>query len=118
MLRLVTIGLSFGLAGACGSSDSSLDSKKISEVTAAESGEVCDAIMVPQGGYGRSVVCADGHTERTAPTRELCITTMPDMGEACPDLTVGESVACSKAIGQDLCAFTTAPECAAARSCN
>jgi len=42
---------------------------------------------------------------------------VPLLGQYCPTLTVGDLEDCANATGSDLCAFSTAAGCAAARTC-
>jgi hypothetical protein len=102
----------------CSDGSSSIDpKKKLAELTAAEQKSVCDEIASLQGGYGRSVTCSDGHQETTNSNQAECLSGFGVLAQACPDLTVGDAVDCSKAQGEDLCKFPTLAECAPVRDC-
>ncbi len=102
----------------CGSNESQLDSSKhLGDLTPAEQDQLCDTTNNLQGGYGRSVTCSDGSTQTTDKDRATCVTGVPAAASLCPNLTVGDGVGCSTAIGTDLCRFTTEAKCKALRDC-
>lgn len=91
--------------------------KTLGTLTPAEQAQVCDEFNGRQGGYGRTVVCSDGHTEHTDPDRTSCVAASPAPGQACSDLTVGSLLDCAQGVGTDLCTFGIVPACQPVRAC-
>lgn len=89
----------------------------IANLTPAQAGRLCDWGDNKEGGYGRTVTCPDGSTVSNDPDQASCVTTLPLVGVGCPATTVGDIEDCLNAIGTDLCALESAPECDRFRSC-
>jgi hypothetical protein len=112
---LVACGGSDGNGG--GSSSGLPRATTIASLNQTQAGTLCDWTNSKQGGYGRSVTCTDGSEETTDADKAYCVAAVPLVGQYCPTLTVGDLEDCANATGSDLCAFSTAPGCAAARTC-
>src|SRR5262245_44737040 len=91
-------------------------SKTVGSLDPNEAATLCDWASARQGGYGRSVSCP-GSQQRTDSSKESCVSGLPLLASYCPSLTVGETEDCANAIGTDLCALETAPECATIWAC-
>jgi hypothetical protein len=93
--------------------------KLVAHLTPAEVARLCDWLSAKQGGYGRRVTCADGHTAETDESLVTCVRDYLDLRlvlETC-QLTVGQMEDCSRAVGLDLCTLETANECGPLRAC-
>jgi len=109
-------------ATSCGPGDGSNGSgipksTKLGMLTTAQAGTECDYVNDKQGGYGRSVTCADGSTQTTDPDKASCMKDVPGAGASCPTLTVGDLEDCANAVGTNLCSLPTASACAAFNAC-
>jgi len=78
---------------------------------------LCDWTNAKQGGYGRSVTCADGATRTTDPSQSECVAGVSGFQTNCPTLTVANVEDCTNAIGSNLCEITTASACAPVATC-
>jgi hypothetical protein len=123
-MKRISLTIALGLvsafaAVACGSGGSnSLDpNKHIADLTADEQKQLCDETAKAQGGYGRKMTCPDGHTERTDLDQTRCVRGVQLVAQHCPSLTVGDGLSCAQRQGNDLCLFTTIPECKAQLDC-
>lgn len=117
LLGLLAISLTLAACGS-GGDEAPLDrSKHLDDLTTAETGQFCDAINTPQGGYGRRVSCPYGSTQNTDVSRADCVAAVPQAARLCPALTVGDGVRCSETFGTDLCRMSTDLQCTILRDC-
>lgn len=118
MARLLIASLLFGsLLIACSDDSSGVEgSKKLAELSASESGDLCDYTADVQGGYGASKLCGDGLTI-TVKSREACIANIEATVASCT-ATVENAEACAEAVGDDLCKLLSEPKCAFALQCS
>src|SRR5262245_59806531 len=65
-----------------------------SSLTQAQAGRLCDWVNQYQGGYGRSVTCADGSQQTTDVDKASCVQVIPQVGIECPTLTVADVENC------------------------
>lgn len=126
LVSMAVLALTAPLAVSCGSSDGGAGSSSssgipastlISALTTAQAGTLCDWENGKTGGYGRVVSCPDGSTQGSDPDKATCVSDVPDVGAACPTLTVGDIESCANAIGPNLCRLPTDPGCAAFDAC-
>jgi hypothetical protein len=120
LLFFLCLGLA--ISASCGPGDSSNGtgtpkSTKLGMLTTAQAGTECDYVNNKQGGYGRSVTCADGSMQTTDPDKASCVADVPVAGAGCPTLTVGDLEDCANAVGTNLCSLPTASACAAFNAC-
>ncbi|MES1186260.1 MAG: hypothetical protein ABUL60_20780 [Myxococcales bacterium] len=98
----------------------------VAQLRAADYEALCDAVNVPQGGYGKQQVCADGASQHTDADQPSCVRALTTLASVCGGaaaqsagcactLTVGQSVDCALAQGTDLCRDVT--ECEPVRRC-
>lgn len=92
-------------------------SATLASLTQMQAATLCDWTNARQGGYGRSVTCLDGTEQTTDADRVSCVGVIPQVGIACPTLTVADVETCVKAIGPMLCEITTNPACGNLAAC-
>jgi hypothetical protein len=113
-----TLGGGDGGHGSDGGTSSGLPrGATLGNLTAAQAGQICDWGDNKEGGYGQTVTCPDGSTVSNDVDRATCASMLTAVGSSCPALTVGDIEDCLNAIGTDLCALETNPECDRFRSC-
>jgi hypothetical protein len=107
--------------------DDSLDrDQAVAQLSAAHYEAFCDAVNVPQGGYGKQQTCGDGTSQKTDVDQSSCVGALTALASICGGsaaqsagcactLTVGQSVDCALAQGTDLC--RDASECEPVRRC-
>jgi hypothetical protein len=103
-------------AHAVGSSSGLPRETTIANLTTEQIGRLCDWGDNKEGGYGRTVTCPDGSSVSNDPDMATCVSTLPFFGSSCPRATVADAEDCLNAVGTDLCALETAPECERLRS--
>jgi len=106
-----------GANGGTGTSSGLSRAATVKSLTPAQAGTLCDWQSGKQGGYGRSVDCADGSTQTTDPDKTMCVSAVSAVGSLCPTLTVGDVEDCANASQTDLCSFETQAGCANVRAC-
>lgn len=106
-----------GTNGGTGASSGLLRTATVKSLTSAQAATLCDWQNGKQGGYGRSVTCADGSTQTTDPDKATCVSAASLVGSLCPTLTVGDIEDCANASQTDLCSFDTQAGCANVRAC-
>jgi hypothetical protein len=107
--------------------DGSLDrAQAVAQLRAAHYEAFCDAVNVPQGGYGKQQTCGDGTSQKTDADQASCVGALTSLASICGGsaaqsagcactLTVGQSVDCALAQGTDLCRDVS--ECEPVRRC-
>jgi len=106
-----------GAKGGAGASSGLSRTATVKSLTSAQATTLCDWQTAKQGGYGRSVTCADGSMQSTDPDQATCVSAVSLVGSLCPTLTVGDVEDCADASQTDLCSFDTQAGCAKVRAC-
>jgi hypothetical protein len=114
---LVGVVLLVACGGGNGSSTGLPRSATFSSLTQAQAGRLCDWVNQNQGGYGRTVACPDGSQQTTDADKAGCVDFVPQLGLACPTLTVADVENCVNVIGPRLCEVTTSAACANLAAC-
>jgi hypothetical protein len=101
MMRILPMGLlmvvfsaACGDSGGDGSGDPGTtltDSKKLSDLSDAEQGALCDWVANVYGGYGKSVTCSNGTNSSSEASRQVCLS----RNIASCSATVGDVKACT-----------------------
>jgi hypothetical protein len=86
-------------------------------LTPSQAGTFCDWTNEKQGGYGRSVTCADGSQQHSDVDKATCVSVIPQFATICPTLTVGDAEDCLNAIGRDQCKVSTDLACTNVHNC-
>jgi len=103
--------------GGAGTSSGLSRTATVKSLSSAQAATLCDWQSAKQGGYGRSVNCADGSMQTTDPDKATCVSAVSVVGGLCPTLTVGDIEDCANASKTDLCSFDTQAGCANLRAC-
>ena len=101
--------------------DSSNRSKAVAQLSAPDYEAFCDAVNLPQGGYGKQQTCSDGNQQHTDADQSSCFQALTALAAMCAGgsgpsagcvcaLTVGQTVDCAVAQGTDLCRDVTVCE--------
>jgi hypothetical protein len=88
--------------------------KKLVDLTADETGDLCDYVAEQQGGQ-TSKDCGDGR-QVFAISRAACIASFGRLPPAC-DATVADVEGCADAVGEDLCKLGNEPTCELGPQC-
>jgi hypothetical protein len=122
-LGVLTLGAAIGCgSGSSGSGGGTANSglpktTMVAALTDAQLATLCDALVMPGGGYGKSQTCGDAGVQTNGTDQADCVSQLRTLGSICPQVTVGDAEDCANAKGTNLCAVQTAPGCANVRAC-